>query len=88
MGNGVMQAELAFFEDLTHIDPINIGVRNNASILASIPIYDYEHVYKLLRTERPLSTPWQQLEAGNSPPINSWRISSSREPIAEGDSEV
>jgi hypothetical protein len=88
-GNRVTVAELAFFEEPGHIDNTKNGVRSDSLVKIFIPISDFSDVYKVLRTERPLTLLWQQLEPGsNLTSINSWRITTSREPIAEGDSEI
>ncbi len=89
LANGVRVAELNFFEEPSHIDDRKNGVRSDSVIKIFIPIYDFDNIYKVLRTEKPLNFLWQQLDPGNSlTSVNAWRLTTSREPIAEGDSEI
>lgn len=88
-GDGVRIAELNFFEDARQVPVRENGVRSNDSLLKLfMPIADFRDVYDVLRSEKPLNLLWQQKEPGGSlTGINSWRITSSREPLGEGDSE-
>lgn len=88
-GDGVTTAELNFFEDPTHIPNYENGVRSSRGIKILIPLNDFRDLYDVLRSEKPLSFLWQQMESGSATTrINSWRLTTSSEPLAEGDSEL
>ena len=78
-----------FFEDPTHIPNYENGVRSSRGIKILIPLNDFRDLYDVLRSEKPLSFLWQQMESGSATTrINSWRLTTSSEPLAEGDSEL
>ena len=87
-GKGVTRAVLNFYEKEDKVWSLSSSNRWNNRLLIRIPISDFSDVYRVLQTERPINLLWvEATPKAKSSSLSAWRITTSREPIGEGESE-